>query len=54
MLQALAKFHNSHKVTTTTGVEQEESLLQESATREASLNSTLLDLERELKQVKLH
>ncbi|KAG1657523.1 Protein bicaudal D 2 [Nymphon striatum] len=51
--EALAKFQNTHKVTTTTGVEQEESLIYESATREASLNLSLSDLERELKQVKL-
>ncbi|CAM1291225.1 BICD1 (predicted) [Pycnogonum litorale] len=51
--EALAKFQTSHKVTTTTGVEQEECLLQESATREASLNSSLLELERELKLVRL-
>lgn len=49
--QALAKFQTSHKVTTMTGIEQEESLISESAMMETSLNSQILDLENESKQV---
>lgn len=50
--EALAKVQTSQKVTTTTGIEQEESLLQETATKEASLTSSLQELEKELKQVR--
>ncbi|GLH13771.1 Protein bicaudal D [Gryllus bimaculatus] len=50
--EALAKFQTSHKVTTKTGIEQEESLLSESAARETSLNSQILDLENETKQLR--
>lgn len=50
-LQALAKFQTTHKVTTLTGIEQEESLLSESAMMENSLNSQILDLENESKIV---
>jgi protein bicaudal D len=50
-LQALAKFQTTHKVTKESGIEQEESLLNESAARETSLNSTIIDLENDLKQV---
>ncbi|KAK7576505.1 hypothetical protein V9T40_012791 [Parthenolecanium corni] len=39
------KFHSSHKVSTKTGTEQEESYLSESATQETSQNSQVLDLE---------
>jgi len=38
-------------VTTKTGIEQEESLLSESAARETSLNSQILELENEARQV---
>ncbi|XP_065338814.1 protein bicaudal D [Cloeon dipterum] len=47
--EAVAKFQTSHKVTTLSGIEQEESLLSESAMRETSLNSQILDLESETK-----
>ncbi|KAF4522826.1 hypothetical protein B566_EDAN008088 [Ephemera danica] len=47
--EALAKFQTSHKVTTMTGIEQEESLISESAMMETSLNSQILDLENEAK-----
>lgn len=50
--QALAKFHSSHKATTKTGIEQEESLLNESAAMEDSLNSQIIDLENETKQLR--
>ncbi|CAN8001655.1 unnamed protein product [Ixodes hexagonus] len=50
--EALAKVQTSQKVSTTTGIEQEESLLQETATKEASLTSSLQELEKELKQVR--
>jgi protein bicaudal D len=53
ILQALAKFQTTHKVTTLTGIEQEESLLSESAMMENSLNSQILDLENESKIVSL-
>ena len=49
---ALAKSQTSQKVSATTGIEQEESLLQESATKEATFVSTLSDLERELKSLR--
>ncbi|CAG9857533.1 unnamed protein product [Phyllotreta striolata] len=48
--EALAKFQTSHKVTTKTGIETEESLLNESAARESSLTLQILDLENEVKQ----
>ena len=50
--EALAKFHTSHKVTTETGIEQEESLLHESAARETSLNTQIIDLENEMRQLR--
>ncbi|XP_067132644.1 protein bicaudal D isoform X1 [Centruroides vittatus] len=50
--EALAKFQTSQKVSATTGIEQEESLLQETASKEASFTSTLQELERELKLVR--
>lgn len=50
--EALAKFQTSHKVTTKTGIEQEESLLSESAARETSLNSQILELENETRQLR--
>ena len=51
--QALARFQTSHRVTTKSGIETEESLLTESAARETSLNSQILDLEGDLKQLRL-
>jgi protein bicaudal D len=51
-LKALAKFQTTHKVATKTGIEQEESLLSESAARETSLNSQILELENEARQVR--
>jgi protein bicaudal D len=52
-IQALARFQNSHKVTTKSGIETEESLLYESAARETSLNSQILDLEADTKHLRL-
>lgn len=49
--QALAKFQTTHRVTTASGIETEESLLSESAARETSLNSQIIELELEAKQV---
>lgn len=53
VVQALAKFQTSHKVTAKSGIETEESLLHESAARETSLNSQILDLEADTKQLRL-
>ncbi|XP_066158406.1 protein bicaudal D [Euwallacea fornicatus] len=50
--EALAKFQSSHKVTTKTGIETEESLLHESAARETSLYSQIIDLENDNKQLR--
>ncbi|KAL1130080.1 hypothetical protein AAG570_013020 [Ranatra chinensis] len=50
--QALAKFQTTHKVTKESGIEQEESLLNESAALETSLNSTIIDLENDVKQLR--
>lgn len=50
--EALAKFQSSHRVSTKTGIETEESLLNESAEREISLTSQINDLENETKQLK--
>lgn len=50
--QALTKFQSTHKVTTKTGIEQEESLLNESAAMENSLNSTIIELETETKNLR--
>jgi len=47
--EALAKFQTTHKVTTKSGIETEESLLLESTARETSLNSTILNLESDHK-----
>ncbi|XP_037521371.1 uncharacterized protein LOC119398609 [Rhipicephalus sanguineus] len=49
---ALAKAQTSQKVSTTTGIEQEESLLQEFATKEASFSSSLQELKKELKKAR--
>ncbi|XP_017481245.1 PREDICTED: protein bicaudal D-like [Rhagoletis zephyria] len=50
--EALNKLQTIQRVSATSGIEQEEQLLQESAKKEESFTSTLLELERELKQVK--
>lgn len=50
--EALTKFQTSHKVTTESGIEQEESLLYESAARETSLNTQIIDLENEVRQLR--
>ncbi|KAL7742270.1 hypothetical protein ACLKA6_005532 [Drosophila palustris] len=50
--EALTKFQTSQKVTNKTGIEQEETLLNESAARETSLNLHILDLENETKQLR--
>lgn len=50
--EALTKFQTSQKVTNKTGIEQEETLLNESAARETSLNLQILDLENEIKQLR--
>ncbi|KAF5291322.1 hypothetical protein FQA39_LY03473 [Lamprigera yunnana] len=50
--EALTKFQSSHRVTTKTGIETEESLLSESAARETSLNSLIINLENETKQLR--
>lgn len=42
----------SQRLSATTGIEQEDSLLQESAQKEASLTSSLQELEKELKSVR--
>ncbi|ROT85023.1 putative protein bicaudal D isoform X2 [Penaeus vannamei] len=47
---ALAKFQTTHRVATASGIETEESLLSESAARETSLNSQIIELELEAKQ----
>lgn len=51
-VKALAKFQSSHKVTAKTGIETEESLLNESAARESSLTLLITDLENETKQLR--
>ncbi|KAL7634106.1 UNVERIFIED_CONTAM: hypothetical protein RMT77_015434 [Armadillidium vulgare] len=50
--EALAKFQNTHRVATASGIETEESLISESAARETSLNSQIIELELESKQIK--
>jgi protein bicaudal D len=50
--EALTKFHSSQKVTTKTGIEQEDALLNESAAMETSLNMQILELENETKQLR--
>ncbi|KAL7296047.1 hypothetical protein TKK_0010601 [Trichogramma kaykai] len=49
--EALAKFQTTTKLTTRSGIEQEESLLSESAARETSLQTQIIDLENEVKQL---
>ncbi|CAG0917058.1 unnamed protein product [Notodromas monacha] len=50
--EALAKFQTSHQASTKTGIEHEETLLSETAARESSLNTKIVDLEMDLKQTK--
>ncbi|XP_012274486.1 protein bicaudal D isoform X2 [Orussus abietinus] len=50
--EALAKFQTTTKLTTKSGIEQEESLLCESAARETSLQSQIIELENETKQLR--
>lgn len=50
--EALARFHESQQESTRTGIEHEESLLHESAMRESSLNTQVVNMEVELKQAK--
>eukprot|EP00095_Tigriopus_kingsejongensis_P002044 maker-scaffold556_size137522-snap-gene-0.39 protein:Tk02044 transcript:maker-scaffold556_size137522-snap-gene-0.39-mRNA-1 annotation:"low quality protein: protein bicaudal d-like" len=50
--EALAKFQSSHLVSTRTGIEHEESLLHETAARESSLNTQVLNMEIDLKSTK--
>lgn len=50
--EALAKYQTNQKATTSSGIEQEESLLLETASKEASFTSTVLELEKELKQAR--
>lgn len=47
----MTKFQTTHKVTTESGIEQEESLLYESAALESSLNTTIIELGNESKSV---
>lgn len=47
----MTKFQTSHKVTTKSGIEQEESLLYETAALESSLNTTIIELENDTKVV---
>ncbi|XP_031786465.1 protein bicaudal D isoform X2 [Nasonia vitripennis] len=50
--EALAKYQTTTKLTTRSGIEQEESLLHESAARETSLTTQILELENEVKQLR--
>lgn len=50
--EALTKFQSTHKATTETGIEQEESLLSESAALESSLTLHIGELENETKQLR--
>ncbi|XP_040583386.1 protein bicaudal D [Lepeophtheirus salmonis] len=50
--EALAKFQSSQQVSTRTGIEHEESLLTESAARESSLNTQIIDMELDIKYTK--
>ena len=52
--QALAKFQTTNKLTTKSGIEQEESLINESAAREISLQTQIIDLENEVRQVVIY
>ena len=48
----MAKFQSSQQVSTRTGIEHEETLLHESAARETSLNTQIVEFEIENKQIK--
>jgi protein bicaudal D len=50
--EALARYHESQQESTRTGIEHEETLLHESALRESSLNTQVINMEMELKQAK--
>ncbi|PBC27497.1 Protein bicaudal D [Apis cerana cerana] len=50
--EALAKFQTTTKLTTKSGIEQEETLLNESAARETSLQTQIIELENETKQLR--
>ncbi|XP_048264563.1 protein bicaudal D isoform X2 [Bombus affinis] len=50
--EALAKFQTTTKLTTKSGIEQEETLLSESAARETSLQTQIIELENEAKQLR--
>lgn len=50
--EALTKFQTSQKVTTKSGIEQEDALLNETAALETSLNLQILELENEAKQLR--
>ncbi|KOX71735.1 Protein bicaudal D [Melipona quadrifasciata] len=50
--EALAKFQTTTKLTTKSGIEQEETLLNESAARETSLQIQIIELENETKQLR--
>ncbi|CAL7939362.1 microtubule-associated protein Bicaudal D isoform X1 [Xylocopa sonorina] len=50
--EALAKFQTTTKLTTKSGIEQEETLLNESAARETSLQMQIIELETETKQLR--
>ncbi|XP_011691133.1 PREDICTED: protein bicaudal D isoform X2 [Wasmannia auropunctata] len=50
--EALAKFQTTTKITAKSGIEQEESLLNESAARETSLQTQIIELENETKQLR--
>lgn len=50
--EALAKFQSTHKATTETGIEQEESLLSENAALETSYHNRIVELENENKQLR--
>ncbi|XP_050077021.1 protein bicaudal D [Anopheles maculipalpis] len=50
--EALQKFQKTQQVTTKTGIEQEDALLNESAAMETSLNMQIVELENETKQLR--
>ncbi|XP_068104333.1 protein bicaudal D homolog 2-like [Hyperolius riggenbachi] len=52
MKEALAEAHSNHKRTAADGETREETLLKESSSREAKLNTKIDDLQNELKQMK--
>jgi len=52
MFQALSQSHQIHKRVSAIGIRQEESLLEESASREADLLGNISDLEGELRSTR--